>query len=130
MDDRRHGDVDLKDCIWGRRFLEGLEWVDGSRVGELWVAATADTWWWPRLAFAPEAFDVGVDVFGVTNWVRTLESIPSWWGPWRRSLHAELGNPERDIGPPSGDLTAVSRRQDPKAAACGPRGQRPKGATS
>ena len=28
------------------------------------------------LAFQPEEFDVGVDLFGVANWMRTLESIP------------------------------------------------------
>ena len=28
------------------------------------------------LAFQPEEFKVGVDLFGVANWIRTLESIP------------------------------------------------------
>ena len=32
MDDKKHGDVDLKDCVWSRKYLEGLDWVDGSRV--------------------------------------------------------------------------------------------------
>ena len=45
------------------------------------------------LAFEPEAFDVGIDIFGVTNWVRTLESIPAWWETNRRSLYDELGDP-------------------------------------
>jgi len=27
----------------------------------------------------PKAFKVGVDLFGVANWIRTLESIPPWW---------------------------------------------------
>ena len=31
------------------------------------------------LAFEPESFDVGINIFGVTNWVRTLESIPPWY---------------------------------------------------
>jgi prolyl oligopeptidase len=33
MDDRKHGDVDLKDCIWARRYLERKGWVDGGRGG-------------------------------------------------------------------------------------------------
>ena len=33
MDDRRHGDVDLKDVVAGKRYLESLDWVDGSRIG-------------------------------------------------------------------------------------------------
>ena len=95
MDDRRHGDVDLKDCIWGRRYLEGLDWVDGDRVGIIggsyggYMVCAA-------LAFEPEAFEVGVDIFGVTNWLRTLESIPAWWADFRDSLYAEMGDPEKD----------------------------------
>ncbi|MEM7245492.1 MAG: alpha/beta fold hydrolase [Acidobacteriota bacterium] len=95
LDDKRHGDVDLKDCIWGRRYLETLGWVDADRVaiaggsyGGYMVCAA--------LAFAPEAFDAGVNVFGVTNWLRTLESIPPWWANFRESLYAELGDPATD----------------------------------
>jgi dipeptidyl aminopeptidase/acylaminoacyl peptidase len=48
------------------------------------------------LAFEPDAFEVGVDVFGVANWIRTLESIPPWWASFRDSLFAEIGDPEVD----------------------------------
>jgi len=95
MDDRRHGDVDLKDVVHGRRYLEGLDWIDGSRVGIVggsyggYMVCAA-------LAFEPQAFDVGIDIFGVTNWVRTLESIPPWWASFRDSLYAELGDPKTD----------------------------------
>jgi len=95
LDDRRHGEDDLSDCIHGRRYLETLSWVDGDRVaimggsyGGYLVAAA--------LAFAPEAFGAGIDIFGVTNWQRTLESIPSWWTAEREALYAELGDPEAD----------------------------------
>jgi len=95
MDDQRHGEVDLQDCVWARRYLESLDWVDGSKVGIIggsyggYMVAAA-------LAFEPEVFDVGIDIFGVTNWVRTLKSIPLWWTAQRDSLYAELGNPETD----------------------------------
>ncbi len=95
LDDRRHGDVDLEDCIFGRRYLEGLEWVDGERVGIIggsyggYMVCAA-------LCFEPEAFEVGVDIFGVTNWVRTLESIPSWWADFREALYDEMGDPEEE----------------------------------
>ena len=46
------------------------------------------------LAFHPEAFDVGVDIFGVANWARTLKSIPSWWESKRLALFAKIGNPD------------------------------------
>ena len=92
MDDKRHGDVDLKDCVWGRRHLESLDWVDGKNVaimggsyGGYMVAAA--------LVFTPKEFDAGIDIFGVTNWVRTLKSIPPWWEATRESLYSELGDP-------------------------------------
>jgi dipeptidyl aminopeptidase/acylaminoacyl peptidase len=95
LDDKRHGDVDLKDVVAGRTYLKGLPWVDGSRVGVIggsyggYMVCAA-------LAFAPDAFDVGIDIFGVTNWVRTLESIPPWWSSFRDALYAELGDPKTD----------------------------------
>jgi prolyl oligopeptidase len=95
MDDRRHGDVDLKDVVFGRRYLESLDWVDGSRVGIIggsyggYMVCAA-------LAFEPDAFNAGIDIFGVTNWVRTLESIPPWWASFRDNLYAELGDPKTD----------------------------------
>jgi dipeptidyl aminopeptidase/acylaminoacyl peptidase len=96
LDDKRHGDVDLKDVVAGRRYLEGLDWVDGSRVGVIggsyggYMVCAA-------LAFEPGVFDVGIDIFGVTNWVRTLESIPPWWTSFRDALYAELGDPKTDL---------------------------------
>ena len=48
------------------------------------------------LAFRPKEFAVGVDLFGVSNWLRTLESIPAWWGPTRDSLYKEMGDPAKD----------------------------------
>src|SRR5262245_5519159 len=33
MDDKKHGDVDLKDCVAARGYLAGLDWVDSTRVG-------------------------------------------------------------------------------------------------
>jgi dipeptidyl aminopeptidase/acylaminoacyl peptidase len=95
LDDRAHGDVDLKDCVFARRYLESLDWIDGTRVGIIggsyggYLVCAA-------LAFEPKAFDVGIDIFGVTNWIRTLSSIPPWWAEFRDSLYAEIGDPVAD----------------------------------
>jgi dipeptidyl aminopeptidase/acylaminoacyl peptidase len=48
------------------------------------------------LAFHPEVFDAGINIFGVTNWVRTLQSIPAWWGANRIALFDEMGDPAND----------------------------------
>ncbi len=95
MDDRKHGEGDLKDCVWGRRYLEGLDWVDRGRIGIIggsyggFMVAAAVT-------FEPKAFDAGVDIFGVTNWLRTLQNIPTWWADFREYLYAEMGDPATD----------------------------------
>ena len=92
MDDKKHGEVDLQDCVWARTWLESQDWVDGSRVGIIggsyggYMVAAA-------LAFEPEVFDVGIDIFGVTNWIRTLESTPPWWQAQKVALLGELGDP-------------------------------------
>jgi dipeptidyl aminopeptidase/acylaminoacyl peptidase len=36
---------------------------------------------------------VGVDLFGVANWLRTLRSIPPYWASFRKSLYDEMGDP-------------------------------------
>ncbi len=48
------------------------------------------------LAYQPEAFAAGVDLFGVANWVRTLKSIPPYWESFRLALYKELGDPRVD----------------------------------
>ncbi|PHS21903.1 MAG: S9 family peptidase [Robiginitomaculum sp.] len=95
MDDKRHGEVDLQDIVYARKYLESLDWVDGDHVaimggsyGGYMVAAA--------LAFEPEVFDAGIDIFGVTNWVRTLKSIPPWWESFKKSLYDEMGDPAVD----------------------------------
>jgi dipeptidyl aminopeptidase/acylaminoacyl peptidase len=95
MDDRKHGEVDLQDIVRGRAYLETLDWVDKGHIGVMggsyggYMVAAA-------LAFEPDAFDVGVNIFGVTNWSRTLASIPAWWGAQRKSLYDEMGDPATD----------------------------------
>lgn len=95
LDDKRHGEGDLQDVIYGRRYLESLNWVNGEKVGIMggsyggYMVAAA-------LAFEPEAFNVGIDIFGVTNWVRTLKSIPPWWESFKEALYDEMGDPATD----------------------------------
>ena len=95
MDDKRHGEEDLQDIVYGRKYLETLDWIDGDKIGVLggsyggYMVAAA-------LAFEPEAFDVGINIFGVTNWVRTLKSIPPWWEAFKEALYDEMGDPATD----------------------------------
>jgi dipeptidyl aminopeptidase/acylaminoacyl peptidase len=95
MDDRAHGEADLQDIVDAGQWLRAQDWVaddqvavmGGSYGGFLTAAA---------LAFHPDAFEAGVNIYGVTNWVRTLDSIPAWWGAQRDALFDEMGDPATD----------------------------------
>ena len=62
--------------------------IIGGSYGGFMVAAA--------LAFEPDVFDAGINIFGVTNWLRTLQSIPPWWGSFRDALYDEMGDPAED----------------------------------
>jgi dipeptidyl aminopeptidase/acylaminoacyl peptidase len=94
-DDRKHGDVDLKDCIAGKQFLQTLDFIDADKIG-IYGGSYGGYMVMAALAFAPEEFDVGVNLFGVTNWLRTLKSIPPWWTSFRNALYSEMGDPVKD----------------------------------
>lgn len=32
MDDKNHGDKDLKDCIWGKKWLQAQDYVDPEKL--------------------------------------------------------------------------------------------------
>jgi dipeptidyl aminopeptidase/acylaminoacyl peptidase len=95
MDDRKHGEADLGDVVASKRMLVETGYVDPARIailggsygGYMTLAA---------LTLQPDAFKAGVDLFGISNWPRTLSSIPPWWGAFRDALYAELGDPKTD----------------------------------
>jgi len=92
LDDKNHGDKDLKDCIAGKNFLESTGVVNMDKVGII-GGSYGGYMVMAALTYEPEAFDVGVNIFGVTNWLRTLKSIPPYWESFRKSLYDELGDP-------------------------------------
>lgn len=92
MDDQNHSEGDLKDCIAGKDFFNGTSVVDMEKIGII-GGSYGGYMVMAALTFAPEEFDVGVNIFGVTNWLRTLKSIPPWWESFRKALYAEMGDP-------------------------------------
>lgn len=94
LDDRRHGEDDLQDIVYGKYYLQSLDWVDPERIGVM-GGSYGGYLTMAAMAFTNE-FEVGINIFGVTNWVRTLESIPPWWEAFREALYAELGDPAVD----------------------------------
>jgi dipeptidyl aminopeptidase/acylaminoacyl peptidase len=92
-DDGKHGREPLWDTVAAKKYLQSMDYVDADKIGIIggsyggYMTVAA-------LAFKPEEFKVGVDIFGVTNWLRTLESIPPYWESFREALYKEIGNPK------------------------------------
>jgi len=102
-DDGKHGREPLWDCVEAKKYLASLGYVDEKKIG---IAGGSYGGYMvlAALAFKPEEFAVGVDLFGVSNWVRTLQSIPPYWESFRKSLYKEIGDPSKDLE----NLKAVS----------------------
>ena len=92
-DDGKHGREPLWDTVEAKKYLQTLDYVDDDKIGIIggsyggYMVLSA-------LAFQPGEFKVGVNIFGVSNWLRTLESIPPYWESFREALYQEIGNPE------------------------------------
>ncbi|CDF79545.1 peptidase, family S9, prolyl oligopeptidase [Formosa agariphila KMM 3901] len=92
MDDLNHGEKDLQDCVEGKNWLATQPEIDADKIGII-GGSYGGYMTMAALTYTPEAFDVGVNLFGVTNWIRTLKSIPPYWESFRTSLYLELGDP-------------------------------------
>ncbi len=95
MDDHKHGQADLDDCVAAKEFLKATGYVDEKKIGII-GGSYGGYMVLAALAFRPKDFAVGVDLFGISNWVRTLESIPPWWEAFKKALYEEIGNPETE----------------------------------
>lgn len=93
--DLKHGEVDLADCIAAKDFLIGTGEIDEQRIG-IMGGSYGGFMTLAALAFKPQEFAVGVNIFGVSNWERTLKSIPAWWESIRDALYQKIGNPYTD----------------------------------
>jgi len=94
-DDRKHGREPLWDCVEGKKYLASLPYVDPARIGII-GGSYGGYMVLAALTFQPQEFQAGVDIFGVANWVRTLESIPPYWESFRKALYQEIGDPKTD----------------------------------
>ena len=92
LDDKNHGENDLKDCLWGKKWLQELEYIDAEKIGII-GGSYGGYMTMAAMTFTPNEFKVGVNIFGVTNWIRTLKSIPAYWEAGRKALYNELGDP-------------------------------------
>ena len=94
-DDRKHGLEPLWDCVEAKTWLASQGYIDPERIA-IMGGSYGGYMTLSALAFRPEAFKVGIDIFGVSNWIRTLESIPPYWEAQRKALYDEIGDPVKD----------------------------------
>ena len=95
-DDRKHGREPLWDVVEAKKYLTATGWVDEKKIG-IMGGSYGGYMVLAALAFKPEEFAVGVDIFGVSNWVRTLQSIPPYWEAQRKALYKEIGDPSTEL---------------------------------
>jgi dipeptidyl aminopeptidase/acylaminoacyl peptidase len=95
MDDRQHGEADLGDVVASKEMLAATGYVDTTRIGII-GGSYGGYMVLAALTLAPDEFAVGVDLFGISNWLRTLTSIPPWWEAFRQALYQEMGDPATD----------------------------------
>lgn len=104
MDNRDHGDKDLMDCVYGKRWLAKQEFIDSTKIG-IYGGSYGGFMSLAGIIFHPDEFKIGVDLFGVANWPRTLKSVPPYWESFRKALYDEMGDP---YGPDSVRLKNIS----------------------
>jgi dipeptidyl aminopeptidase/acylaminoacyl peptidase len=95
MDNKNHGDKDLKDCVAGKKWLASQNDIDPKKIG-IYGGSYGGFMSLAGIIQYPEEFAVGVDLFGVTNWIRTLKSIPPYWESFKKALYDEMGDPSTD----------------------------------
>ncbi len=95
MDDRKHGEADLGDVVASKKMLAETGYVDSTKIGIL-GGSYGGYMVLAALTLQPDAFKAGVDLFGISNWMRTLNSIPPWWASFKEALYAEMGDPKAD----------------------------------
>ncbi len=92
LDNKDHGNGDLKDCIWAKKWLQEQDYIDTGKIA-IMGGSYGGCMVLSALAFYPNEYKAGVDYFGVANWLRTLRSIPPYWESFRKALYDEMGDP-------------------------------------
>jgi dipeptidyl aminopeptidase/acylaminoacyl peptidase len=72
--DRKQGREPLWDCVEAKRYLATLDYVDSQNIGII-GGSFGGYMTLAALTFHPDEFAAGVDIAGVSNWVRALKSF-------------------------------------------------------
>lgn len=95
-DEGRQGREPLWDCVDAKNYLKSLDYVDAERIGII-GGSFGGYMVLAALAFEPEEFAIGVDICGVSNWLRAFAVLPPYWQTIQRNImRHKIGDPEED----------------------------------
>ena len=94
-DDGKHAQDPLRDCVEGKRYLSSLDFVDSSKIGII-GSSYGGYLVLAAMAFTPNEFACGVDLFGISNWLRMIESFPPYWKPSMDLYYLKIGDPRTE----------------------------------
>ena len=95
LDNGKHTRDPLLDCIEAGRYLASLDYVESSKVG-IMGASYGGFLTLSALTFHPHEFAAGIDLFGPSNWQRTLASFPPYWKSALMDFYRKIGDPATD----------------------------------
>ena len=115
LDDRKHGEADLGDVVACRQMLIDTGYVDANKIGII-GGSYGGYMVLAALTLQPDAFKAGVDIFGISNWVRNPFQHAALVGIISRGAVCGDGRSGNGQRPTAADLTPVPCRKDQSPA--------------
>ena len=85
------------DVTWGVKYLVDEGIADPKRVG-IFGGSYGGYATLAGVAFTPDLYAAAVDLFGPSNLITLLDSIPPYWEPIRQMFYQRMGNPTTPEG--------------------------------
>jgi dipeptidyl aminopeptidase/acylaminoacyl peptidase len=85
------------DVTWGAKYLIAEGIADPKRVG-IFGGSYGGYATLAGVAFTPDVYAAAVDLFGPSNLITLLDSIPPYWEAGRQTFYQRMGNPTTPEG--------------------------------
>jgi dipeptidyl aminopeptidase/acylaminoacyl peptidase len=85
------------DVTWGAKYLVAEGIADPKRIG-IFGGSYGGYATLAGVAFTPDMYAAAVDLFGPSNLITLLDSIPPYWEPIRKMFYERMGDPNTPEG--------------------------------
>ncbi|HKD45287.1 MAG TPA: alpha/beta fold hydrolase [Candidatus Angelobacter sp.] len=85
------------DVTWGAKYLVAQGIADPKRIG-IFGGSYGGYATLAGVAFTPDVYAAAVDLFGPSNLITLMESIPPYWEAGRQMFYQRMGNPTTPEG--------------------------------